>query len=235
MLLRFWAENVLSLRERQELSLVATELNEGSARSAGVRVDGGDIQVVPVVAIYGSNASGKSNVLAALNMMRNAVLGSVTWASKPDPVRRVPFLLDESSTGRPSVFGVEIAIDGVRYRYGFGIDDKRVVTEWLHAYPTGRKQVWFERDADATPQLRFRGEGLRGVTAAGRAAATGCRRGGGGVERHRGGCACYSSRSSSRRPDRAVQPRTGVVRDPRLVDVPATLALRPWSGRGGRG
>jgi AAA15 family ATPase/GTPase len=163
MLLRFWAENVLSLRDRQELSLVATELNEGSARPAGVRVDSRDVQAVPVAAIYGSNASGKSNVLKALNMMRQAVLGSVTWANEPDPIRRIPFLLDEHSKSKPSVFGVEIAIDGVRYKYGFEMDDRRVVAEWLYAYPTGRKQVWFERDVDATPQFRFRGEGLRGA------------------------------------------------------------------------
>ena len=163
MLLRFWAENVLSLRDRQELSLVPTEFNEGSARPAGVRVDSRDVQAVPVAAIYGSNASGKSNVLKALNMMRQAVLGSVTWANESDPIRRIPFLLDGHSKSKPSVFGVEIAIDGVRYNYGFEMDDRRVVAEWLNAYPTGRKQVWFERDVEATPQFRFRGEGLRGA------------------------------------------------------------------------
>jgi predicted ATPase len=118
-----------------------------------------------VTAIYGPNASGKSNVLDAMSMMRHAVLSSVIWASMTDMFRRTPFLLDTTSPAEPSVFEVEIAVDGVRYRYGFEMDDQRIQAEWLYAYPKGRKQVWFERNAEADPQFRFPGEGLRGARA----------------------------------------------------------------------
>jgi len=51
--------------------------------------------------------------------------------------------------------------------YGTGtvsvFDDESVHREWLYAYPKGRKQVWFERDADAEPLVRFHGEGLKGA------------------------------------------------------------------------
>jgi hypothetical protein len=50
--------------------------------------------------------------------------------------------------------------DGVRYTYGFEIDDHRICGEWLHAYPKGRKQVWFDRHGDG--EIEFPGEGLRG-------------------------------------------------------------------------
>lgn len=159
MLLGVRVANALSFRDEQHLSLVATELNDGSARPTGVRERGKDLLAVPVLAIYGANASGKTNVLAALRLMRDAVLGSLQWFSERHPVRRIAFALDPKLREEPSFYEVDIVLDdGVRYTYGFEIDDDRVRGEWLHAYPKGRKQVWFDR-AD---NIDFPGEGLRG-------------------------------------------------------------------------
>ncbi len=99
MLLSFRTANVLSIHDEQRLSLVATELNDGSARPTRIRESGKTVSVIPVVGIYGPNASGKTNILAALRMMRAAVLTSVEWFSKPDPVRRIPFALDPDAAG----------------------------------------------------------------------------------------------------------------------------------------
>ncbi len=160
MLLGFRVANTLSFRDEQQLSFVATELNDGSGRPTDIHERGKEILAVPVLALYGANASGKTNVLAALGLMRAAVLGSLRWFSEPDPVRRVAFALDPTLRAAPSFYEVEIVLaDGVRYTYGFEIDDDRVSGEWLHAYPKGRKQVWFNRAAD---KFDFPGEGLRG-------------------------------------------------------------------------
>ncbi|MFD2419356.1 AAA family ATPase [Amycolatopsis pigmentata] len=159
MLLSFRAANVLSLRDEQRLSFVATELDDGSARPTSVRENGKPVSVVPVVGIYGANASGKTNVLAALRLMRDAVLQSVSWISQPSPARRTPFALHPKYIDEPSFYEIDIVVDDVRYTYGFEIDDNRVLGEWLHAYPKGRRQVWFDRDGD---DIQFPGEGLRG-------------------------------------------------------------------------
>lgn len=160
MLLGVRVANVLSFRDEQRLSFVATELNDGSARPTGVREHGKKISVIPVIGLYGANASGKTNLLAALRLMRTAVLESLRWFSNPDAVRRIAFALDVEATREPSFYEVDVVLkDGVRYTYGFEIDDDRVRGEWLHAYPKGRKQVWFER-VDA--EIDFPGEGLRG-------------------------------------------------------------------------
>jgi hypothetical protein len=93
--------------------------------------------------------------------MRDAVVGSLGWLSEPNPVRRIPFALDSNFIGKPSFYEVDMALqDGVRYTYGFEMDDRRVRGEWLHAYPKGRKQVWFDRGDDG--EIDFPGEGLRG-------------------------------------------------------------------------
>lgn len=160
MLLSFRAANVLSIREEQSLSLVATELNDGSARSTNIKEGGKPVSAIPVLGIFGPNASGKSNVLTALTMMQTAVLKSVDWFTEPSPVRRIPFRLDPDCADEPSFFEADIEITGTRYTYGFELDDERVRGEWLHAYPRGRRQVWFERDDDG--EISFPGEGLRG-------------------------------------------------------------------------
>jgi hypothetical protein len=161
MLLSFRVANVLSFRDEQCLSFVATELHDGPAMPTGIRDRGKEISVVPVIGIYGANASGKSNFLAAMSLMRDAVLGSLAWVSEPSPVRRIAFALDSNFSEKPSFYEVDLALpDGVRYTYGFEIDDRRVRGEWLHAYPKGRKQVWFDRGDD--DQIEFPGEGLRG-------------------------------------------------------------------------
>src|SRR5215475_8169467 len=160
MLLGAGIANVLSFRDEQRLSFVATDLNDGSARPTGVRDRGKEISIVPVVGIYGANASGKTNLLAALRQMRNAVLGSLQWFSDPNTVRRVPFALDPDCVQQPSFYEVDLVLrDGVRYTYGFEVDDDRIRGEWLHAYPRGRKQVWFDR---TDGEINFPGEGLRG-------------------------------------------------------------------------
>ncbi|MBO0803549.1 MAG: ATP-binding protein [Nocardiopsaceae bacterium] len=161
MLLSFRAANVLSIRDEQGLSFVATELNDGSARPTTIREGGRrPVSVVPVVGVYGPNASGKTKILDALIAMRTAVLRSVDWFGDRDPVRRIPFLLDKGLAAEPSFFQVDVEIGGTRYVYGFELDDERVRGEWLHAYPKGRRQVWFDREEDG--EIVFPGEGLRG-------------------------------------------------------------------------
>ena len=164
MLLRFRASNILSFRRELELSLVATEFNEGTATPAGFRSEGREVAVLPVVAIYGANASGKTNVLAALRWMRMAVLNSLAEWSKGTGVPREPFALDPTARSESTLLEVDIVVAGVRYVYGFEVSDDRVETEWLHVYPHGRRQVWFERDAEAAAdaRVRFPGEGLKG-------------------------------------------------------------------------
>ncbi|HTU23958.1 MAG TPA: ATP-binding protein, partial [Pirellulales bacterium] len=98
-------------------------------------------------ALYGANASGKSNVLSALFFMREAVLLSMrVWDAKGG-IPRTPFGWG-SKPGEPSTFEVTYIREGTKYQYGFVVDDTLVAEEWLYAWPNGRKQIWFEREGD---------------------------------------------------------------------------------------
>lgn len=148
MLIRFRARNFRSLKEEQELSLVASSLKDSP--EAVTKVDGLDLGLVRVAAIYGANASGKSNVIKALAYMSSAVQSSQREWAPEGPIPREPFLLDPRSRLDPSTFEVDLLLDGVRFHYGFSLNDREVLDEWLDAYPTGskpvRKQMWFKRD-----------------------------------------------------------------------------------------
>jgi hypothetical protein len=102
-----------------------------------------------------------------MGAMKEAVRTSVTeWAARGDGVPREPFALDPDCRDETTLFEVELLLgpSRVRYTYGFELSDERVEAEWLHAYPHGRKQVWFDREADRETgeEFRFPGEGLKG-------------------------------------------------------------------------
>jgi hypothetical protein len=146
MLLRFAASNYRSLREEQELSLVASSL---AGNVSGVtRLEGFKLEVLRVAAIYGANASGKTNVLRALHFMSSAVANSQTSWKPEQRISRHAFRLDENSVEAPSQFEADLLIDGERFQYGFSLDSRRVLEEWLFAFPAGRRQMWFRRAAD---------------------------------------------------------------------------------------
>ncbi|QBI53670.1 AAA family ATPase [Streptomonospora litoralis] len=158
MLLRFRVANHRSIRDEQELSLVEVP-KRGKDKPRASEVPA----TVPVAGIYGSNASGKSNVLDALRWMRLAVRDSYTHWEPDEGVPRDPFALDEDAKATPSFFEVDVVSSGVRFTYGFEVDDDQVAGEWLYAYPHGRPQRWFERDAggDGEHEYRF-GRSLKG-------------------------------------------------------------------------
>ncbi|MBB4639389.1 AAA family ATPase [Longimicrobium terrae] len=153
MLIRFRVENFRSIRDEQELSLVASPLSEHTETL--VHADRYEIDLLRTAAIYGPNASGKSTVFLALEFMQAAVEDSHRiWA--PDRgVPRTPFALDPAAAAEPSLFAVDLLLDGVRYEYGFVVDSTHVHEEWLYAYPNGRKQEWFTRDASRAPEFTF--------------------------------------------------------------------------------
>ncbi|MDZ4821300.1 MAG: ATP-binding protein [Planctomycetota bacterium] len=156
MLIEFRVENYRSLKGEQILTMEAGRAGD-EADNRPRTVVGYDTPLLPVAALYGANASGKSNVLSALAYMRSAVLHSHRLWEPDGGVPRDPFAWGDSQT-EPSRFEVTIILEGVRYQYGFAATDAEFSEEWLFAWPKGKKQIWFERDDQV---FKF-GEHLRG-------------------------------------------------------------------------
>jgi AAA15 family ATPase/GTPase len=147
MLIEFRVKNYRSFRDEQVLSLVATSdksLNENC-------ISEGQLKLLRAAAIYGANASGKSNLIKAAGTMRRLVLNSAGY----EPGRKLgitPFLLDTKSRIAPSTFEVTFYEEGVRYQYGFSATSERIEEEWLVAYPRGVGQKWYERVFNKKPE-----------------------------------------------------------------------------------
>lgn len=162
MLVEFRVENHRSLRDEQVLTMEAGRVgDEGDPRPR--RVAAHSESLLTVAGLYGANASGKSNVLAALSFMREAVVNSHRFWS-PDEgepaesfVPRDPFAWGPKKSA-PSLFEVTFLLNGVRYQYGFQASDGQFLEEWLYAWPSGKKQLWFERE---NGQFKF-GDNLKG-------------------------------------------------------------------------
>jgi hypothetical protein len=145
-LLAFRAENVRSLREESELSLLATRLaDENAVRNVTWREGGHPVGTLPVAAVFGANASGKTNVIRAMDDMRTHVLHSFRAGSPTGGISRRPYLLDPDRNSRPSRFEVDLVLAGVCYQYGFVIDDESVLEEWAYHYPHGKAARMFHR------------------------------------------------------------------------------------------
>lgn len=139
MLIRFSVENFRSINEPAVLSLVALDRGHSASRD----VPGLDEELLTLVGIFGPNASGKSNVLAAIKWLRDAVVRSLRSWDDGIPVDQ--FLLASTTNGITS-FQIEYLIDGVRFEYQLEVTAAEVLYEGLFHYPVGRRRRIFERN-----------------------------------------------------------------------------------------
>lgn len=110
-------------------------------------------RILPVTAIYGANASGKSTVMAAIKEMRSAVL-SLNNVRGDHGAIYSPFMLDDKSSTEPTTFSIEFctlrAVESgesqqVRYEYSFSFTHERIISEDLQAYFTKMPRKLFSR------------------------------------------------------------------------------------------
>lgn len=107
------------------------------------RIDKYKISVLPIVTIYGGNASGKTNFFKALFFVKNFVLDG----TKPDgsiPVQ--PFLLSSSTVERPSSFMLDLLIDESIYEFSFSVTSKSVIQEKLVLILRNSKKILYSRE-----------------------------------------------------------------------------------------
>ena len=149
LLLDFTVENSLSFRDLQQFTMRRTGRVENNGAWSQPKVS-------TLAAVYGGNASGKTNFLRCLRFFSNFVKDSFRQGDSSSDTGLVPFLLDNESEDRPSTFFAEfIAPDGNRYQYWFTLTRTRIVEEvlWLFRTETNRKTVLFERAEGKTTRF----------------------------------------------------------------------------------
>ncbi len=143
MLIEFSVKNYLSFKDRVVLSMVASK-DKIHPRNVIADAGGTGIDLLKVAAVYGANASGKSNLIKALEFMCKFIVNSHV-GTDTTRINVVPFKLDASCANKPSEFEMIFISEGVRYRYGFVVDTEKVHEEWLYHAPKGKEALLFER------------------------------------------------------------------------------------------
>ncbi len=138
MLISFSVENYRSFADEQTLSLEAVKDNTHPDNV----VDCGRFSLLKTAAIYGSNASGKSNLLRAFDFMAKFIGISATKMSLGDPIQDANcFRLDKARVGKPCSFDIRVLLNGTEYQYGFSVTKERVYDEWLYITRQGAKST----------------------------------------------------------------------------------------------
>jgi hypothetical protein len=148
MLLEFRVQNFKSLRTSQTLSLVASDRDKDTlpqntlpAGAPGVE----DMRALKGTVLYGANASGKSNLIQALNFLRSYVLNSARLLGPKQPTGVVPFITEKGAIPQPTELEVAFVHLGTHYRFKVALTPEQVMEEVLEVYPDGRKQTWYRR------------------------------------------------------------------------------------------
>lgn len=140
MILEFSVKNFLSFKEKVTFSMIANsnkELNDNYVEIGGNKV-------LKSAAIYGANASGKSNLFKILTLVV-LMLRSSNSVDINAKLPLIPFKLDKDSVNKPSEFEIKFILNETRYVYGFIADKDKIYDEYLYYYPNGRETKIFDR------------------------------------------------------------------------------------------
>jgi AAA15 family ATPase/GTPase len=146
MLVEFSVENFRSFRDKVTLSMLASpdKSLRGNITKCGALKDE---SLVNSAAIYGPNASGKSNLVNAIALLRNFITGSHTH-QKGDKLYYQPFAFDPSCNNKPTTFLISFIQRDILYDFKLSYNKDRIVEESLYHYPNGKKATIYSRNGN---------------------------------------------------------------------------------------
>ena len=143
MLLQFSVTNHRSIKDQAIISMKAN--SDKSMMECLISPDGKK-DMVPVMAIYGANAAGKSNILHAMLLMKEMVCGTYAKPLKGEELPQEPYAFQEDE--EPTSFEIIFYNNGIKYAYGYEFNHTRVLNEYLYHWPKGREAMIFNREDD---------------------------------------------------------------------------------------
>lgn len=167
MLIEFSVGNYRSFKDPVTLSLVAAPLESADPdldRHNLYQVDD-KLSLLKSAALYGANASGKSNLIKAMHFMKHFMINSSRAGQSTDVIPIEPFRLSTETIGQPSFFELVFLLGGIQYRYGFEVTTQAVTSEWLYYVPQQRETRVFDRKGSTIEATKWlKASGLAGRT-----------------------------------------------------------------------
>ncbi|MFP4103298.1 AAA family ATPase [Coleofasciculus sp.] len=143
MLIQLTLQNFLSFRDEVTFSMLGVNSDQKHLEHLANNAAGKDRSLLPLAAIYGANAAGKSNLIEAVKFAKDLVVEG-TRSTQSIPV--IPFKLGNYSQ-KSSKFECIFTYQGIQYSYGFRLNREQIFEEWLYGIPHDKKQevMYFER------------------------------------------------------------------------------------------
>lgn len=158
MLLRIELSNFYSIKEPVCIDFRAMNIHSSLAKELSDNViEWKGKKVLKSIGLFGPNASGKSNIIKAIQFCCKMVLESHLH-NEGTIFNYQPFKFD-GYVDRPSRFKIDFVTENIEYEYSFELTRKEILKESLYYYPKGRRAKIFVRDETAKHIYSF-GEGL---------------------------------------------------------------------------
>lgn len=147
MILKIEFENFFSIKDQVRIDFRAANINTALARELGhnVMVWNG-VPILKSVGLFGPNASGKSNVMKAINFCCRMILDSHLY-NEGTVFNFEPFKFD-GWQDKSSKFLIDFVCDNIEYEYSFELTKERILSESLYHYPVGRRAKVFVRETN---------------------------------------------------------------------------------------
>ena len=166
MLIQFSFKNFKSFKDETTLDMTASSIKEHLNKV----IEKDNNKYLKVTAIYGANASGKSNVIEAFSHMKKIILDSFTEEAKWKNIPLKRFNFDEKSKNSTSMFEVFFKYNNETYQYGFELDNYSIKEEWLYK----EKKIKYKKfelvfarennEFELSKELKIYGEMLNGLS-----------------------------------------------------------------------
>ncbi|WP_426992158.1 AAA family ATPase [Methylomonas sp. CM2] len=161
MLIEFSVSNFRSFREKQTFSMVAAPRLRKRENLIKPAVKGEKLpDLLKVAAIYGPNASGKSNLIKAFDVIRE--VSNRQPMAHPVPLPVAPFRFDATLIDKPTRIDVHFIVYEQRYQFELALTEKRIIEERLVIFPEGRETLLYERKHQAGGDIYRFGAALEG-------------------------------------------------------------------------
>lgn len=153
MIVDFTIKNFRSIKTEQTISLYADSKPKHLAGNITYIED--ELGILKTSAIYGANASGKTNIFKALACLRDIIVESGNWKQGDIIEQYQPYLLSETTKSAPTEFGIEFYIEKTRYRYEIHFNRDSILFEKLEAFYSARSSNLFRReDPDSWEEVK---------------------------------------------------------------------------------
>jgi len=145
MILEIRLENFFSIKDEILLDFRAANINTEGAKNLSANViDYHGEKILKSIGLFGSNASGKSNILKAIDFCQHLIVESDKY-NEGKVFDFMPFKF-EGYQNKPSVFSIDFIHDDIEYEYSFTLNKTEIQKESLYYYPNGRRAKVYTRD-----------------------------------------------------------------------------------------